>query len=104
LRRLRRWAKHGPDFVHMASFLEAELARLAGDESRARALYDAAAQRALEQRFVHHAALAHERRASMLVGLRRETEASASLARAVALYREWGAEPKAQQLLVQRRS
>src|SRR4029077_10584995 len=40
LRRLRRWAKGGPDFAHMVHLLEAEQARLAGNPRRARALYE----------------------------------------------------------------
>jgi hypothetical protein len=103
LRRLHTWAKTGPDFVHMAQLLEAETARLAGDVARARALYDQAVQRARQQDFPHHAALGHERRALMLVELRRETEAAAAFKDAVALYRQWGAEAKAEVLAHERR-
>jgi hypothetical protein len=49
LRRLRRWAKGGPDFAHMVQLLEAEQARLAGNSRRARAFYEKAARRATEQ-------------------------------------------------------
>ncbi len=103
LRRMRGWAKHGPDFVHMAALLDAEVARLQGDVREARWRYERAAQRALEQRFPHHAALAHERRARMLLELRRETEASTALAHAIALYRDWGVEAKVLQLTEKRR-
>jgi hypothetical protein len=61
----------------------------------ARALYEQAAQRARQQDFVHHAALAHERRGRMLAELRRETEAAAAFREAAALYARWGAEGKA---------
>ncbi len=97
-RLLRRWARNGPDFVHMATLLEAEQARLRGRDGVARAGFERAAQQAREHQFLHHAALAHERRASLLAALRRETEASAALREAAALYREWGASPKAAQL------
>jgi hypothetical protein len=101
-RRLRRWARHGPDFVHMETLLAAEQARLRGDASRARALYDEAAQRAREQDYTHHAALACERQGRMLAELRRETAAGVSLREATALYAKWGALAKAEALRQQR--
>ncbi len=104
LKRLQRWAKHGPEFGHMATFLGAEQARLRGDAKRARALYDRAAQGAREQEHVHHAALACERRGHMLAALRRETEAGAALREAVAFYARWGAQLKADALEQERRT
>ncbi len=98
LRRLRRWARGGPDFVHMALVLEAERARLRGRFERARSLYAQSALQARKQGFPHHAALVHERHADLLVALRRDSEASAALRDAAALYREWGAQPRADAL------
>ncbi len=95
---LRRWARDGPDFLHMATLLDAEHARLRGQQRVARAAYERAAQEARQQQFPHHAALAHERRSTFLTSLRRETEASAAFEEAVALYREWGATSKLAQL------
>jgi tRNA A-37 threonylcarbamoyl transferase component Bud32 len=103
LRMLRRWERDGPDFAHMALLLQAERARLRGDTCRARSLYEQSAQRAQHQEFVHHAALAHERRGRMLLDLRRETEAAAALRDASGLYRDWGALPKAEELVRERR-
>jgi hypothetical protein len=96
LRSLRGWARHGPDFAHLMLFLEAERERLRGRVAWARSLYEHAAERAIQQEFAHHGALAHERRARMLLELRRETEACAALREAQALYMEWGALPKAE--------
>ena len=98
LRYLQRRAEDGPDFVHMSMLLRAELARLRRDPARARICYEQAVQRARQQAFPHHAALAQERRASLLVGLRRESEAQAALEDAFTLYRDWGAEQKARLL------
>jgi hypothetical protein len=84
----------------MATLLEAEQARLRGHARLARAAYERAAQEARQQQFPHHAALAHERRATFLTSLRRETEASAALEEATVLYREWGAAAKLAQLAV----
>jgi len=103
LHMLRRWERDGPDFAHMALLLQAERRRLRGDTSHARSLYEQSAQRAQHQEFVHHAAFAHERRGRMLLDLRRETEAAAALKDASALYRDWGALPKAEELVRERR-
>ena len=103
LQRLRRWERDGPDFAHMALLLQAERARLRGDASGARGLYEQSAQRAQHQEFVHHAALAHERRAHMLLALRKETEAAAALKEASSLYRDWGALRKVEELVLERR-
>ena len=101
LRYLKRRAADGPDFVHMAALLRAERARLERQPARARALYEEAAQAAGRQGFLQHAALAHERHASLLGALRRDTEAAACLRKAIAGYREWGAHGKAQLLAAQ---
>jgi tetratricopeptide (TPR) repeat protein len=102
-RLLERWARRGSsDFAHMVLALEAERARLRGKAERARTLYQRAVQQARKQRFPHHAALIHERRASHLRALRRDSESVAALAEAEALYREWGALPKANALAATR--
>jgi predicted ATPase len=98
LRRLRRWANAGPDFAHMVHLLEAEQARLARDPRRARALYEKAAQRAMQQQFPHHAALARERLALMYFDLRRRAEGTSVLLQAIALYEAWGSPAKVMQL------
>jgi hypothetical protein len=98
LRYIRGRARDGPDFAHMVLLLEAEQARLTGNVGRARSLYDEGATRAARQAFPHHAALAHERHARLLVAMRRETEAAELLRRAIATYREWGALGKAELL------
>jgi tetratricopeptide (TPR) repeat protein len=102
LRPLRRWAKAGPDFAHMA-LLEAERAHLRGNRARARKLYEEAASAAHQQDFVHHAALAHERLGRALLEERRETEAAGALREAIAFYKTWGARPKAQALAAEHR-
>jgi histidine kinase len=67
LRRMRSWARSGPDFAHMVLLLQAEEARLAHNFRRARALYEEAAQCARHADFPHHVALAHERRGDLLL-------------------------------------
>jgi tetratricopeptide (TPR) repeat protein len=99
LRRMRRWADSGPDFVHMQTVLEAELARLSSRFEAARKLYQRAVVRAREQRFPNHAALIQERHARLLLALRRDSEAELALREAAALYHEWGALPKVDALV-----
>jgi hypothetical protein len=93
-RYLRRWSRHGPDFVHMAQLVEAERMRARGRPARALALYERVAAAAQAAGYVHHAALAHERHAGLLEALGRSAEARTRLSRAVDLYRAWGAEGK----------
>jgi hypothetical protein len=93
-KRMRGWSRGGPDFEHMALLLEAELARLRGRGSAASDLYERAAQRALRQEYLHHAALAYEHRARLLAAERRDTAAAAAQVQAMRLYQQWGARAK----------
>jgi hypothetical protein len=89
---MRRWARHGPmNFEPAALLLQAERARLAGDAPRALTLFKSSAESAKLHELPHHAALAHEGRARLLLALRREVEAGAELQRAAQLYAAWGA-------------
>jgi hypothetical protein len=97
-RRLNVIARQGADFAHMALVLAAERARLQRRSARALQLYAAAEEAAFKQSYRHHAALILERRARLLLTLRRETEATTTLRRAIALYEEWGARAKARAL------
>jgi hypothetical protein len=98
LRRVRIWAEHGPDFGHMCEALQAERSRLQGRTAHALGAYTSAIERAQRQGYRHHAAFLLERRAGLLVELRRETEAEAALRHALRLYTEWGAHGKAEAL------
>ncbi len=98
LRRVRVWARLGPDFRHMALLLEAERLRLRRRSAEALRGYAKALERASEQGYAHHAAFCHERRAKLLIELRRGTEATTALRQATALYEEWGALGKAEAL------
>ncbi len=90
-RYLQRLARHGPDFVHMATLLQAERMRCRGDVPRALALHARAAASAEQCAHIHHAALAHERRAELLGAQGRKSDADSARALALALYRAWGA-------------
>ncbi len=91
---LRDWAHRGPDFLHMAVLLEAELCILGGDGEAALRAYRHAADRARQAQFRHHAALAEEQLARCLLGLGRMDDARAAAFAARDLYADWGAEAK----------
>lgn len=93
---LRSWSERGPDFVHMYTFLEGESVRLRKQVARARELYGRAAARAEQQGFLHHAALAYERRSAMLEATRQKIEADRERRRAITFYSRWGAVFKVQ--------
>jgi hypothetical protein len=57
--------------------------------------YQRATRMASEGDHPHHAALAQERLAELLLGLGRRSEASLALSQASTLYRRWGATGKA---------
>ncbi len=93
-RAVSRWAQNGPDFVHMAQLLEAEILRLKGHSKAALAALERAARRARQQEFPHHAAIAFERAADLLLSERRDTDAEAPIENARRLYASWGAASK----------
>jgi len=64
----------------------------------AHSFYEQAARGAVAQDFVHHAAIAKERRALLLIESRRTTESRDVLKQAIQLYERWGAQPKVAQL------
>jgi hypothetical protein len=98
-RLMRNWARHGPvNFQAAMLLLDAERARLAGHSPRALELCKQAAESARIHDLLHHEALAHERHARVMQELRRETEATMSLQRAVLLYETWGASVPAARL------
>jgi predicted ATPase len=101
LREVRVWSHHGPDFVHMVLALQAELERLRHRPRLALARYGQAIEHATQQGYGHHAALLHERRAQLLLTLRRTTETVATLRRAISLYEAWGSSGKAAALQFQ---
>jgi hypothetical protein len=97
-RALRQRAQDGPDFVHMAELLRAERSWTAGQTVRALDLLARAAAGADACGYIHHSALAHERRSALLLELGRQAEASEARRRACERYRAWGAEGKARSL------
>jgi energy-coupling factor transporter ATP-binding protein EcfA2 len=95
---LRRYARDSQEIRALASFLEAEELRAAGKDAAALRTYRTAARHSLERGHRQHAALIHERIASVLRRGRSQTTAQNALHQAVELYRDWGARAKVRQL------
>jgi len=98
LRALRRWALPGSDFGHMVSLLAAEIHRARRRTRRALSLYGTAAKEAGEVGYIHHAALAHERAARLLIESDRWMKSLGELDAALELYALWGATGKVSEL------
>jgi hypothetical protein len=103
-RKLERWGRLNPEFVHMAQAMRAELARLEKRNMAALAAYTQAAENAASRGYANHAALLHERKALLLDALNRRIEAMAELQRAIGLYETWGADAKVDELRALRAS
>ncbi len=98
LRRVRTWARHGPDFEHMLMGLKAERARLRGHFSHAQTLYANAIRSAAGRGYSHHAGFLNERLARLLVQQGRRLQAASAIRQAILFYRRWGASAKIAEL------
>lgn len=98
-KRLSGWAEHAPMNVrHKCDLIEAELARNAGDTSRAMLSFGRALHGARENGYIQEEALAYEREADFHQATGRDDLASACVRKAADLYRLWGATCKSKAL------
>ncbi|CAG7645327.1 Serine/threonine-protein kinase PknD [Paenibacillus solanacearum] len=96
LRFLNKWARHTPDnFLHLKLLLEAEWNRIFAKPEQAAELYEQAIHHAAMQRFVQYEAMACECAAKFYEKTGKPVEAAAHYAKALALYKKWGAVRKA---------
>ncbi len=96
---LRRWAKHAPPNVeHRVLLVEAELARVLGDDVSAMRAYDAAIEAARASRATGDEALANELAGRFHLARGRRAVARTYLQQALWVYRRWGADGKARAL------
>jgi hypothetical protein len=92
LRRIRKWATKCPaNFRNKRALLQAELATLRGQSTRALALFDEAIAAAKLEGFVHEEGLAYERLAQYLCFLGRAHSADPYFYFAREAYARWGA-------------
>ena len=101
--KMEKWVNdRGVNCVHKLWLLEAEYATLGGAKGsrreKIRSAYDSSISTASRAGFLHDAALANERAGIWFQTLGDNFWASSYLSRAYELYREWGAEAKADQL------
>jgi class 3 adenylate cyclase len=101
---LRRWAKHAPaNHEHRVQLVEAELARVLGDDTAAMRAYDLAIEAARASRATGDEALANELAGRFHLARRSRAIARAYLQQALWVYRRWGADGKARALESQHR-
>ncbi len=96
---MKLWAGHCPEnFQHKYDLVEAEKARLLGQNWQAEELYEQAIQGAKKYEFIHEEALAYERAAEFYLALGREEIGKLYLRNAHHCYSRWGAKAKVKQL------
>ncbi|PTY05702.1 hypothetical protein DB347_15160 [Opitutaceae bacterium EW11] len=93
--RFKQWAALAPfNFAHKLALLEAERARLKGENDRAMEHFKHAIRLSRENGYIQDEALAYEREAVFHQGVGREDLAAFSLRKAADAYRSWGANRK----------
>ncbi|HAP58825.1 MAG TPA: hypothetical protein DCR93_04720 [Cytophagales bacterium] len=98
-KKLKKWAKKTPvNFLHKHLFLQAELARLSGNTTKAQDLYQRVQSQAQEAKMLQDAAMAHERSASLCREQGNNSLAKYHLLEAHSLYRRWQNSLKVRQL------
>jgi hypothetical protein len=97
---LLRWSKRGEprNFIGAHYLLEAELAALAGNKASSYILYVSAIATCREGKFLLQTAIATERAAKSLLEWDERELSESYLKDAIALYTDWGAMAKVQQL------
>ena len=98
-RKMRTWARYGPaNCRHRYSLVEAELARVLGENGKARELYDAAVKQAQEHEYLPELSVAHEVAARFYLSLGQPAYAGEHLRAAHRTYQTWGALGKVRQI------
>lgn len=97
--KMKLWAQHAPmNFLHKFYLVEAECARVAGNENEARECYDRAIDLAREHGYVNEEALANELAAKFYLARGQERVALHYLRDAHYAYLRWGAFAKVKDL------
>ncbi|MBP5972244.1 AAA family ATPase [Brasilonema sp. CT11] len=96
---LKRWADDCPEnFKNKYDLVEAEKARVLGQNWQAQELYEKAIQGAKKSEFIHEEAIAYERAAEFYISLGREEIGKLYLRNAYHCYSRWGAKAKTEAL------
>ncbi|MEG4811406.1 AAA family ATPase [Microcoleus sp. F8-D3] len=98
-KQMKKWAQHAPmNFQHKYELVEAEKARVLGQNETAINYYERAINGAKEQGFIQEEALANERAAEFYLALGREKVAKTYMTEAYYCYIRWGAVAKVRDL------
>ncbi|MEG4442683.1 AAA family ATPase [Microcoleus sp. AT9_B5] len=98
-KQMKTWAHHAPmNFQHKYELVEAEKARVLGQNETAITYYERAINGAKEQGFIQEEALANERAAEFYLALGREKVAKTYMTEAYYCYIRWGAIAKVRDL------
>ncbi|MGB5768979.1 MAG: AAA-like domain-containing protein, partial [Crocosphaera sp.] len=96
---MKIWSSHCQEnFQHKYDLVEAEKARVLGQNWEAQEFYEKAIQGAKKYEFIHEEALAYERAAEFYLSLGREEIGKFYLRNAYHCYTRWGAKAKVKQL------
>ncbi|GGA09417.1 ATP-binding protein [Okeania sp. KiyG1] len=96
---MKKWAQHAPmNFQHKYELVEAEMARVLGENETAATYYERAISGASENGYIHEEAIANERVAEFYLSLGREKVAKAYMTDAYYCYINWGATAKIKDL------
>ncbi|MEH2003501.1 MAG: hypothetical protein V7L00_33170 [Nostoc sp.] len=96
---MKIWAGHCPEnFQNKYDLVEAEKARVLGQNWQAQELFEQAIQGAKKSKFIHEEAIAYERAAEFYLSLGREEIGKLYLRNAHHCYYHWGAKAKVQSL------
>jgi hypothetical protein len=99
LQQLKQWADHGPmNYAHKYHLVEAELARVLGEDGQAREHYDLAIDLAHSNQYLNEESLALERAALFYRERGRARLAGYYMRDALYAYQRWGAEARSSQL------
>ncbi|MBR8833309.1 MAG: AAA family ATPase [Stigonema ocellatum SAG 48.90 = DSM 106950] len=96
---MAKWVSHcHENFQNKYDLVEAEKARLLGQNWEAEELYEQAIQGAKQHEFIHEEALAYERAAEFYLSIGRKEISQVYLKNAHYCYSQWGAKAKVEQL------
>ncbi|NES88609.1 MULTISPECIES: protein kinase domain-containing protein [Okeania] len=98
-KQMKAWAEHGPmNFQHKYDLVEAEIARVLGENETAATYYEKAISGSSENDYIHEEAIANERAAEFYLSLGREKVAKTYMTEAYYCYISWGATAKIKDL------
>ncbi len=96
---MKKWAFHAPmNFQHKYDLIEAEIARVKGNERPAFSFYDKAIAGAHKNEYIQEEALANELAAKYCLEKGRRNDGAKYFKRAYYLYQKWEAWAKVKQL------